>query len=106
MIRTVVIPFGRGGIVGGSMLGLGRALGETIAVALILSPSFAVVIRILEPGGNTVAATIANEFNEAKPFGIQALLAAGLALFVLTLVVNMFAAAVVSRSRSRQGVEL
>jgi phosphate transport system permease protein len=106
MIRTVVIPFGRGGIVGGSMLGLGRALGETIAVALILSPSFAVVIRILEPGGNTVAATIANEFNEAKPFGIQALLAAGLALFVLTLVVNMFAAAVVSRSRSGQGVEL
>jgi phosphate transport system permease protein len=106
MIRTVVIPFGRGGIVGGSMLGLGRALGETIAVALILSPSFAVVVRILEPGGNTVAATIANEFNEAKPFGIQALLAAGLALFVLTLVVNMFAAAVVSRSRSGQGVEL
>jgi phosphate transport system permease protein len=106
MIRTVVIPFGRGGIVGGSMLGLGRALGETIAVALILSPSFEVVIRILEPGGNTVAATIANEFQEAKPFGIQALLAAGLALFVLTLVVNMFAAAVVSRSRSGQGVEL
>lgn len=106
MIRTVVIPFGRGGIVGGSMLGLGRALGETIAVALILSPSFEVVIRILEPGGNTVAATIANEFAEAKPFGIQALLAAGLALFLLTLVVNMFAAAVVSRSRSGQGVEL
>lgn len=106
MIRTVVIPFGRGGIVGGSMLGLGRALGETIAVALILSPSFEVVVRILEPGGNTVAATIANEFQEAKPFGIQALLAAGLALFVLTLVVNMFAAAVVSRSRSGQGVEL
>jgi phosphate transport system permease protein len=106
MIRTVVIPFGRGGIVGGSMLGLGRALGETIAVALILSPSFEVVTRILEPGGNTVAATIANEFAEAKPFGIQALLAAGLALFLLTLVVNMFAAAVVSRSRSGQGVEL
>lgn len=106
MIRTVVIPFGRGGIIGGSMLGLGRALGETIAVALILSPSFAVVVRILEPGGNTVAATIANEFQEAKPFGIQALLAAGLALFLLTLVVNMFAAAIVSRSRSGQGVEL
>lgn len=106
MIRTVVIPFGRGGIIGGSMLGLGRALGETIAVALILSPSFEVVVRILEPGGNTVAATIANEFQEAKPFGIQALLAAGLALFLLTLVVNMFAAAVVSRSRSGQGVEL
>jgi phosphate transport system permease protein len=106
MIRTVVIPFGRGGIVGGSMLGLGRALGETIAVALILSPSFAIVTRVLEPGGNTVAATIANEFPEAKPFGIQALLAAGLALFLVTLAVNMVAAAVVSRSRSGQGVEL
>jgi phosphate transport system permease protein len=106
MIRTVILPFGRGGIVGGSMLGLGRALGETIAVALILSPSFEIVTRILEPGGNTVAATIANEFPEAKPFGVQALLAAGLALFVLTLVVNMVASAVVSRSRSGQGVEL
>jgi phosphate transport system permease protein len=106
MIRTVVLPFGRGGIVGGSMLGLGRALGETIAVALILSPSFEIVTRILEPGGNTVAATIANEFPEAKPFGVKALLAAGLALFVLTLVVNMVASAVVSRSRSGQGVEL
>jgi phosphate transport system permease protein len=106
MIRTVVLPFGRGGIVGGSMLGLGRALGETIAVALILSPSFEIVTRILEPGGNTVAATIANEFPEAKPFGVKALLAAGLALFVVTLAVNMVASVVVSRSRSGQGVEL
>jgi phosphate transport system permease protein len=106
MIRTVVLPFGRGGIIGGSMLGLGRALGETIAVALILSPSYKVVTQVLEPGGSTVASTIAIEFPEATPFGVSALMAAGLALFVVTLGVNMIASFVVSRSRSGKGVEI
>ena len=106
MIRTVVLPFGRGGIVGGSMLGLGRALGETIAVALILSPSYRIQTQILEPGGATVASTIALEFGEATGLGISALMAAGLALFIVTLVVNMMANVVVSRSRSGSGVEI
>jgi phosphate transport system permease protein len=106
MIRTVVLPFGRGGIVGGSMLGLGRALGETIAVALILSPSYKIVTELLEPGGATVASTIAVEFPEATPFGVSALMAAGLALFFVTLIVNMVASIVVSRSRSGKGVEI
>ena len=59
MIRTVVLPFGRGGIIGGSMLGLGRALGETIAVSLLLPQVPEVTFRILENGGATVSGFIA-----------------------------------------------
>lgn len=106
MIRTVVLPFGRGGIIGGSMLGLGRALGETIAVAIIISPIFAITPKILETGGNSVASLIALRFGESKAMGLSALMAAGLALFVVTLVVNMGATFVVSRSRSGAGVEI
>lgn len=106
MIRTVVLPFGRGGMIGGSMLGLGRALGETIAVALIISPSFQVHPRMLEAGGNSVASLIALRFGEAKQVGLSALMAAGLSLFVLTLVVNALASIVVGRSRSGKGVEI
>jgi phosphate transport system permease protein len=106
MIRTVVLPFGRGGIIGGSMLGLGRALGETIAVAIIISPVFLITPRILETGGNSVASLIALRFGESKAMGLSALMAAGLALFIVTLVVNMGATYVVSRSRSGAGVEI
>ena len=100
MIRTVVIPFGKGGIIGGTMLGLGRALGETIVVILIISPVFTVNTHILQSGGNSVSGLIANLVSESSKFGISALMAAGLALFALTLVVNFSAAAVVARSRS------
>lgn len=100
MIRSVVLPFGAGGIVGGTMLGLGRALGETIAVYMILSIAFDVKIRILENGGGSVSALIALRFGEGSPFAISALMAAGLTLFLLTLVVNFGASAVISRSRS------
>ncbi len=106
MIRTVVLPFGRGGIVGGSMLGLGRALGETIAVAIIISPIFDVKASILTSGANGVAPHIALRFGEATKLGLSALMAAGLALFAVTLIVNMCAAFVVSRSRSGKGVEI
>jgi phosphate transport system permease protein len=106
MIRTVVLPFGRGGIIGGSMLGLGRALGETIAIALIISPTFKPTVRILDGAGNSIAATIALRFTESSPFGQSALLAAGLALFVITLIVNAFASIVVSRSRSGSATEI
>jgi phosphate transport system permease protein len=106
MIRTVVLPFGRGGIVGGSMLGLGRALGETIAIAIIISPLYAIHTRILETGANSVASQIALLFAEAGDLGLKALMASGLALFVVTLFVNMLAALVVSRSRSGKGVEI
>jgi len=107
MIRAVVLPFGRGGIIGGAMLGMGRALGETIAVALLVSPVFTISPHILQSGSNSIAALIANYFSEASVgHGIPALLAAGLALFVLTLVVNFLASIVVSRSRSGTGVEI
>jgi phosphate transport system permease protein len=100
MVRSVILPFGRSGIIGGAMLGLGRALGETVAIALILSPLFKIQASILKPGGSTVASTIFNEFNEADLAHRQALMAIGLALFVLTLVVNSIARAVVARSKS------
>ncbi len=108
MVRTVTLPFGRGGIIGGSMLGLGRALGETIAVALIISPSFTISPHILERGANSIAARIALEFGDAasSPLRLSALMAAGLVLFLLTLAVNTIASVVVSRSRSGAGVEI
>lgn len=100
MIRSVVLPFGRGGIIGGSMLGLGRALGETIAVLLIVSPAFEIKPRILEVGANTVSALIAGRFGDASAAQLSALLTAGFVLFVITLIVNTLAAIIVNRSRS------
>lgn len=100
MIRSVVLPFGRGGIIGGTMLGLGRALGETIAVYLIISPVFVIQPHILEKGANSIAALIALRYNEASGFEISALMAAGLALFLVTLVVNFGASMIIARSRS------
>jgi phosphate transport system permease protein len=105
MIRVVSLPFGRGGIIGGTMLGLGRALGETIAVLLIISPRFDINFHVLEAGGNSVSALIATRYNEASGFGLSALMAAGLALFAVTLVVNFTASWFVARSRSGQGSE-
>ncbi len=78
MIRSVVLPFGRGGIIGGTMLGLGRALGETIAVLMIISPSFDLKFRPLEIGTNTVSALIAGRFGDASAAQLSALLTAGL----------------------------
>ena len=100
VIRTVVLPFGKGGIIGGTMLGLGRALGETIAVFLIISPVFAVQPHILQNGTSSVSSLIALRYGEATPFATSALMAAGLALFLMTLVVNFAASSIVARSRS------
>jgi phosphate transport system permease protein len=100
MIGAVTLPFGRGGIIGGTMLGLGRALGETIAVVLIISPRFTVNFHVLEAGSNSVSSLIALRYNEASGFGLSALFAAGLVLFMLTLVVNFTASWFVARSRS------
>jgi len=100
MIRTVVLPFGRGGIIGGTMLGLGRALGETIAVYIVISFGFQIQPHILQAGTSSVSALIANHYGAATDFEMAALMAAGLALFVLTLIVNFAASAIVARSRS------
>jgi phosphate transport system permease protein len=100
MIRSVVLPFGRGGMIGGTMLGLGRALGETIAVYMIISPVFVIQPHILQNGANSVSSLIALRYGEATEFGTSALMAAGLTLFLMTLVINFGASAVVARSRS------
>lgn len=100
MIRSVVLPFGRGGMIGGTMLGLGRALGETIAVYLIISPVFVIQPHILQNGANSVSALIALRFGESGPLALSALMAAGVSLFVMTLIVNFLASSIVARSRS------
>lgn len=100
VIRSVVIPYGKGGIIGGTMLGLGRALGETIAVYIIISPIFVINFHILQNGANSVAALIALRYAEANEFTMSALMAAGLALFVLTMLVNFTASTIIARSRS------
>ncbi|CAB4798837.1 unannotated protein [freshwater metagenome] len=100
MIRVVSIPFGRGGIIGGTMLGLGRALGETIAVLLIISPVFQINFHVLQQGSNSVSSLIALRYSESSDFSLSALMAAGLVLFAATLVVNFTASWFVARSRS------
>ncbi|MFE9428739.1 phosphate ABC transporter permease subunit PstC [Kitasatospora sp. NPDC006697] len=100
MVRSVVLPFGRGGVIGAVMLGFGRAMGETIAVALIISPSFTFTSHIFEAGANSISSLIVLRFSESDGLSISALMAAGLMLFAVTLVVNLLAGIVVSRSRS------
>ena len=100
MIRTVVLPYGRAGVIGASMLGLGRALGETIVVSFLLTPVYTFSWHVLESGGNSVTYMIANYVLDAGAKGISALFAAGLILFAMTLVVNTIAAIIINRSRS------
>lgn len=99
-MRTVVIPFGRSGLVGGAMLGLGRALGETVAVYLVLNLVFQVNFKILASAGGSVASLIATRFGEATPYELKALMAAGLVLFLVTLAVNAIASLIISRSKA------
>lgn len=90
-IRAVVLPHGKAGVIGGAMLGLGRALGETVAVYMVLNLAFDINWHILQSAGGSVASLIVNKFGEATPFEIQGLMAAGLVLFMLTLLVNLLA---------------
>jgi phosphate transport system permease protein len=97
-IRLTVLPFGRSAIISASMLGLGRALGETMAVAIVLSVSGAVTFNLIGSGNpSTIAAHIALDFPESSGLAVNALIAAGLVLFAVTLVVNMAARAVINR---------
>lgn len=104
MVRQVVIPYGKGGIIGGSMLGLGRALGETIAVSLLLPQVPELTGRILENGGATVSGFIARRAG-GNDFTVSGLMAAGLVLFFMTLATNMLASVVIARSRSGAGLD-
>jgi phosphate transport system permease protein len=101
MIRDVILPFGRSGIVGAALLGFGRALGETIAVALIISISFKANFQVLKRGAGSIAALIATKFGESGSLERSGLIAAGLALFLLTLGVNLAARRIVGRSTVR-----
>ncbi|MEU0690925.1 phosphate ABC transporter permease subunit PstC [Streptomyces uncialis] len=103
VIRMAVLPFGRSGVISASMLGLGRALGETMAVATVLSPTFDINASLLDPGGGTFAQNIASKFGEANTTGQDALIASGLVLFVITLLVNGAARAIIARRKEYSG---
>jgi phosphate ABC transporter permease protein PstC len=107
MIRTAMLPQARRGIVGGAMLGLGRAIGETIAVTIVIGDTPVIGNTIFDQG-YTLAAVIANEFGEAaaQPVHRAALIGAGLVLFVLTLAVNAAARLVVRRGEARRGANV
>jgi phosphate transport system permease protein len=104
MIRMAVLPYGRSGIVGGAMLGLGRALGETMAIALVLSVSGGITFNLISSGNpSTIAANIALEFPESTGLDVNTLIASGLALFVITLAVNTLARYIVNRRADFSG---
>jgi phosphate transport system permease protein len=98
MIKAVVIPYGRSGVIGGAMLGLGRAMGETVAVFTVLNIVFQVNWHVLLGAGGNVASLIILKFGDASPYEIKALMAAGLVLFLLTLLVNASANFIVKRT--------
>ncbi|BDI23755.1 phosphate ABC transporter permease subunit PstC [Herbiconiux sp. L3-i23] len=104
MIRMAVLPFGRSGIVSAMMLGLGRALGETMAVAMVLSPAAVVTFAVLQSTNpNTIAANIALSFPESYGLGVNTLIATGLVLFVITFLVNALARYIVNRRKDFSG---
>ena len=104
MIRTAVLPFGRSGIISAAVLGLGRALGETMAVAMVLSTSGAVTFQLLTSvNPSTIAANIALSFPEAYGINVNVLIATGLILFIVTFAVNAVARWIVSRRKEFSG---
>jgi phosphate transport system permease protein len=98
MIRMTVLPFGKSSVISGAMLGLGRALGETMAVTIILSVSGIVTFNLISQANpSTIAANIALEFPESSGIAINTLIASGLVLFAITLVTNLLARAIIAR---------
>ena len=98
MIKAVVFPYGRGGVIGGAMLGLGRALGETVAVYTVLNLVYDIRIEVLLSAGGSVASMIVNKFGEADQVELQALMAAGFVLFLVTLGVNFLANFIINKT--------
>jgi phosphate transport system permease protein len=104
LIRMAVLPFGRSGVTSAAMLGLGRALGETMAVLMILSPGLLYSFKLMVASQQqTIAANIAARFNDANDIGRSTLIATGLALFVITLLVNLAARAIIARRKDFSG---
>jgi phosphate transport system permease protein len=104
MIKMAVLPYGKSGVIGGAMLGLGRALGETLAIAIVLSASGGITFNLISTSNpSTIAANIALQFPESTGLDVNTLIASGLALFVITLAVNMLARWVVNRRADFSG---
>ncbi|WP_369132980.1 phosphate ABC transporter permease subunit PstC [Modestobacter sp. I12A-02662] len=104
MIRMAVLPYGKSGVIGGAMLGLGRALGETMAVAIVLSGSGGITFNLISSSNpSTIAANIALQFPESTGLAVNTLIASGLALFVITMAVNMLARWIVNRRADFSG---
>lgn len=104
MIKIAVLPFGRPGVISATMLGLGRALGETMAVAMVLSPSVLISFALLQSQNpTTIAANIALNFPEAYGLGVNVLIATGLILFIITLIVNSIARYIINRRKEFSG---
>ena len=98
MIRAVVIPYGKGGVIGGAMLGLGRAIGETVAVYTVLNLVYDIRPEVLLGAGGSVASLIVNKFGEATAPELKALMAAGFVLFMVTLAVNFVANSIINKT--------
>jgi phosphate transport system permease protein len=104
MIQMAVLPYGKSGVIAGAMLGLGRALGETMAVAIILSGGAGATLNLISNSNpSTIASNIALSFPEATGIGVNTLIASGLVLFLITLLVNMLARWVVNRRADFSG---
>ena len=103
-IRLAVFPYARSGVISAVMLGLGRALGETMAVVMVLSPAHVVSFNLIsDTNPATIASNIALRFPEATGLGVNTLIATGLVLFVITLAVNMIARWIVERRADFSG---
>jgi phosphate transport system permease protein len=100
MIRGAVFPYSRNGLVGAVMLGLGRAMGETIAVALVIGSVPAIRAQLFE-SGDAMAAVVANQFGEATGTHRAALIGLGVVLFIMTVIVNVLARKVTGRADRR-----
>ncbi len=104
MARMAIFPYARSGIISAAMLGLGRALGETMAVAMVLSATGVVTFNLISSSNpSTIAANIALAFPEASGLDVNALIASGLVLFVITFAVNFAARAIVNRRKEFSG---
>jgi phosphate transport system permease protein len=104
VIKIAVLPFGRAGIISATMLGLGRALGETMAVAMVLSPAVLISFALLQSQNpTTIAANIALNFPDAHGVGVNVLIATGLVLFIITLIVNSIARIIINRRNAFSG---
>ena len=105
MIRGSVLTYGRSGVTGAVMLGLGRAMGETIAVALLIGSNAAITSHLFQPG-DAMASVIANQFNEATGTYQSAVIALGVLLFAITILINLAARTILNRSERQLGTAL